>query len=96
MLNAALSGQQMLGNYRDRQIQKLKDKHAGQSMGGVTRDDKDGVWRTADNEIATFVNRDKVEQLTGWDKFGEDILGWHSGIVEMQDGKVVKTEGSND
>ena len=46
----------------------------------------EGGWMTKDGEPATWIMRSRVEDLDAIDKLSETILGWHSGVIDLEDG----------
>ena len=55
----------------------------------------EGGWMTKDGEPATWIMRSRVEDLDAIDKLSETILGWHSGVIDLEDGEYVGTKGKD-
>tara|TARA_R110002012_G_scaffold7562_5_gene35271 strand:- start:7169 stop:8353 length:1185 start_codon:yes stop_codon:yes gene_type:complete len=92
ILNAALSSGKFVKNMRDEHIAGLKRSFGGESQAGVTWDDKDKLWRTAEGHVATYINKDKVQEISPFGKLANNLLGYHSGILELKDGQVQKID----
>ena len=48
-----------------------------------------GKWLTKDGDLADWIMRSRIEDLDFIDKISENIFGWHSGIIDLQDGEYV-------
>ena len=92
ILNSALAARGTIQGMRDAHIAKLKDSHGGQANAGVFYDKENEVWRTAQGDIAKFINKNQVKDPNSLSSF----LGWHEGIVELTDGKYLEEEGEKD
>ena len=92
ILNSALAARGTIQGMRDAHIAKLKDSHGGQANAGVFYDKENEVWRTAQGDIAKFINKNQVKDPNALSSF----LGWHEGIVELTDGKYLGEEGEED
>jgi len=87
ILNTALSGRKMLEGFRDSYVNRMITDQGGIGNAGVTFNKETNQWEDASGEAATWVSRDKIEEMGFWDNAKKDLLGWHSGIVKLEDGQ---------
>tara|TARA_R100001082_G_scaffold22667_1_gene10963 strand:+ start:7109 stop:9526 length:2418 start_codon:yes stop_codon:yes gene_type:complete len=80
-------GLSTLGIKRDERTEILNPDGSGDYIANPN----EGKWLTADDEVATWTMAEKVEHQGFFDKFAKNMLGWHAGVVDLEDGAYAGT-----